>query len=185
VPTGEECRQLVFKLAAVALDWGKTPRAVECRQKRRERLTGEVRGRPQEPPTTRGNWCDQTRKRPNRERLGLCLLVGWRHSHSARKAAWMLDFRRFDFSSCPQSCPLRSIIVATFSLRARTFMAEGLRPVSERHVSQPLPSRQFSNRIRRRGRGPGGAGKPRHPCRACLRHRSGGYVHRRGLLGEE
>jgi hypothetical protein len=52
--------------------------------------------------------------------------VGWRHSHSARKAAWMLDFRRFDFSSCPQSCPLRSIMVATFSLRARTFMAEGL-----------------------------------------------------------
>ena len=55
--------------------WGKTPRAVGCRQKRRERLTGEVRGLPQEPPTTRGHWRDQVRKSPNRERLGLCLLV--------------------------------------------------------------------------------------------------------------
>lgn len=33
-------------------------------------LTGEVRRLPQEPPRVRGNWRDQTRKNPNRERLG-------------------------------------------------------------------------------------------------------------------
>src|SRR5690606_11343454 len=32
----------------------------------------EVRRLPQEPPTTRGNWRDQARKNPNRERLGFC-----------------------------------------------------------------------------------------------------------------
>ncbi len=33
--------------------------------------TGEVRRLPHEPATTRGFWRDQTKKSPNRERLGL------------------------------------------------------------------------------------------------------------------
>ncbi|MHB8354858.1 MAG: hypothetical protein ACYDCF_10555 [Burkholderiales bacterium] len=39
-------------------------------QKPVDRLGGEVRRLPQEPQTTRGNWRDQARKNPNRERLG-------------------------------------------------------------------------------------------------------------------
>ena len=35
----------------------------------------------------------------------LLLLMRRRHSHSARDAAWMLDFRRLGFSGCPQCCP--------------------------------------------------------------------------------
>ncbi len=43
---------------------------VECGPERVETLTGVVRRLPQESPTTRGNRRDQTRKNPNRERLG-------------------------------------------------------------------------------------------------------------------
>jgi hypothetical protein len=44
---------------------------VECGPERAETLTGEVRSLPHEPATTRGFWCDQTKKSPNREWLGL------------------------------------------------------------------------------------------------------------------
>ena len=43
---------------------------VEYSPERAGRLTGGVRRLPQEPPTTRGNRGEQTRKNPNRERLG-------------------------------------------------------------------------------------------------------------------
>ena len=42
------------------------------------RAAGEVRRLPQEPPRTRGNWCDRARKNPNRERLGFRYWWSWR-----------------------------------------------------------------------------------------------------------
>jgi hypothetical protein len=51
---------------------------VECGPERAETLTGEVRSLPHEPATTRGFWCDQTKKSPNREWLGLWDWWSWR-----------------------------------------------------------------------------------------------------------
>ena len=45
---------------------------VECGPERPIQAAGEVRRRSQEPASVRGNRRDQTRKNPNRERLGFC-----------------------------------------------------------------------------------------------------------------
>ena len=43
---------------------------VECGTERPIQAVGEVRRRSEEPARVRGNWRDQARKNPNRERLG-------------------------------------------------------------------------------------------------------------------
>ena len=75
---------------------------VEYDQKQADRPIGEVRKFPQEPQTTRGIWRDQTRKNPNRERLGLRYWGGGYRTSSIGRAFKMVKY------SIPVSIPAQS-----------------------------------------------------------------------------
>ncbi len=67
---------------------------VECGPERPIQAVGEVRRRSEEPARVRGNWRDQARKNPNRERLGFQYWWRWRELNPRPQ---ILRFRYYMF----------------------------------------------------------------------------------------